>query len=143
MPIKPENRALYPANWKKEIRPAALERAGHKCQHCDVPNYAVARWANGTWQIDSERIESFAMSKVEAAINNDVCEWEPGDPKWIVIVLTIAHLNHDPTDNRPENLRALCQRCHLKWDAMLHKTNSYNTRRKHKAHGDLFSGATK
>ena len=30
----------------------------------------------------------------------------------VKVVLTIAHLNQDPSDNRKENLRALCQRCH-------------------------------
>lgn len=32
------------------------------------------------------------------------------------VVLTIAHLDHDTTHNHPENLRALCQRCHFAWD---------------------------
>jgi len=32
------------------------------------------------------------------------------------VVLTIAHL-HDPIEDcRPENLRAWCQRCHLRYD---------------------------
>jgi hypothetical protein len=35
----------------------------------------------------------------------------------IKVVLTIAHLNHTPEDCRPENLRALCQRCHNQYDA--------------------------
>lgn len=33
------------------------------------------------------------------------------------IVLTVAHLNHTPEDCRPENLRALCQKCHNIYDA--------------------------
>jgi 5-methylcytosine-specific restriction endonuclease McrA len=33
------------------------------------------------------------------------------------VVLTVAHLNHDPSDCRDENLRALCQRCHNRYDA--------------------------
>lgn len=37
--------------------------------------------------------------------------------KMIKVVLTIAHLNHTPEDCRPENLRALCQRCHNRYDA--------------------------
>lgn len=37
------------------------------------------------------------------------------------IVLTVAHLNHDRTDNRPENLAALCQRCHLLHDREQHR----------------------
>jgi len=38
----------------------------------------------------------------------------------IKVVLTVAHLNHDPTDNDPANLRALCQRCHLVHDKAHH-----------------------
>ena len=33
-----------------------------------------------------------------------------------VVVLTTGHLNHDPTDNRPENARYWCQRCHISYD---------------------------
>ena len=40
MPIKPENRGRYPANWK-EIRAAILERADNKCEFCGIENYAV------------------------------------------------------------------------------------------------------
>lgn len=40
MPIKPENRGRYPANWK-EIRAEILKRAGNKCEFCGVENYAV------------------------------------------------------------------------------------------------------
>lgn len=46
------------------------------------------------------------------------------------IVLTVAHLNHDPADNRDENLAALCQPCHLRYDAQLHATHARATRAK-------------
>ena len=36
------------------------------------------------------------------------------------VVLTIAHLDHDVTNNAPGNLRAWCQRCHLTYDAPHH-----------------------
>ena len=42
-------------------------------------------------------------------------------PKQIAIVLTIAHLNHTPEDCRPENLCALCQKCHLNYDQEYHR----------------------
>lgn len=85
MPIKPENKPLYPANWK-EIRAQILTRAHNHCEFCGV--------ANGLSVYNGER--------------------------WYTIVLTIAHLDHDPTNNDPANLRALCQACHLKYDAQHH-----------------------
>ena len=33
------------------------------------------------------------------------------------VVLTVAHLDHTPENCDPSNLRALCQRCHNKYDA--------------------------
>lgn len=37
MPIKPENKARYPSNWK-EIRVRILNRAGDCCEQCRVAN---------------------------------------------------------------------------------------------------------
>lgn len=34
--------------------------------------------------------------------------------------LTVAHLNHTPEDVRPENLKAMCAPCHLRYDAQHH-----------------------
>lgn len=34
--------------------------------------------------------------------------------------LTVAHLNHNPADIRPENLCAMCAPCHLRYDAKHH-----------------------
>jgi hypothetical protein len=38
-------------------------------------------------------------------------------------VLTVAHLNQDPSDNDPTNLRALCAPCHLRHDAPYRSAN--------------------
>lgn len=46
------------------------------------------------------------------------------------VVLTVAHLDHDTTHNEPANLRALCQRCHLRLDAMLHAAHAKEARRR-------------
>jgi hypothetical protein len=43
-----------------------------------------------------------------------------GPLRVVRIVLTVAHLNHDPRDNREENLKALCQWCHLNYDKLHH-----------------------
>lgn len=45
--------------------------------------------------------------------------------------LTVAHLNHTPMDVRPENLKAMCAPCHLKYDAKHHaETRKANRRKK-------------
>lgn len=44
------------------------------------------------------------------------------------VVLTVAHMDHDKTNNDPANLRALCQRCHLDWDHDHHMANGRRTR---------------
>ena len=48
--------------------------------------------------------------------------------KMVRVVLTIAHLNHVPEDCRPENLRALCQSCHLRYDAEHHRKSRMQTK---------------
>jgi 5-methylcytosine-specific restriction endonuclease McrA len=37
------------------------------------------------------------------------------------VVLTVAHLDHVPENCAPDNLRALCQRCHLAYDREHHR----------------------
>jgi hypothetical protein len=88
MPIRPENKKRYPANWLTEIRPAILARANNCCEGApDI--YPECRAENH----------------------------KPHPVTGSTVVLTIAHLNHIPEDVRPENLKALCQRCHLTYDA--------------------------
>lgn len=135
MPIKPENRALYPANWPA-IRAAILERAGHRCEHpdCTARNYAFGIWHAtregwrwGEIHDGQDPARSFRQARQRAA-EVDFARGEEG-PKPIVIVLTIAHLNHDPTDCSDDNLRALCQRHHLAHDHDHHRANAQATRR--------------
>ncbi len=42
--------------------------------------------------------------------------------KRIKIILTIAHLDHNRDNNKFDNLKALCQRCHLNHDRKNRKT---------------------
>jgi hypothetical protein len=117
----PMDRAKYPPDWER-IRTAILARAGDRCERCGVANHAYgARDRDGTWH-DADDIE---------AMNGTVGAELFGDfPKMIRIVLTVAHLNHDTTDNRDENLKPLCQRCHLNHDREHHMRNAAETRRR-------------
>jgi cytochrome c556 len=58
--------------------------------------------------------------------------------KFITIVLTIAHLDHDITNNDYNNLKALCQKCHLNYDKEHHSKNSRATRNFKKGLQELF-----
>lgn len=39
------------------------------------------------------------------------------------VILTVAHLDHIKTNNRFDNLMAMCQRCHLHYDIGTHVAN--------------------
>jgi streptomycin 6-kinase len=121
MPIKPENKGRYPANWK-DIRAAILERAGNCCEWaaCGVANRSVGIWKAGVFfkLADSRHTADLA---VDAAT-------EDGD-KVTEIVLTIAHLDHTPEHCDPSNLMAMCQRHHLAYDQAHHTTSAYMTRK--------------
>ena len=44
-----------------------------------------------------------------------LCNAHNGRPHWKtrnIVVLTVAHLDHDIKNNKPYNLAAICQRCH-------------------------------
>lgn len=143
MPIKPENRHRYPADWQV-IRERILQRAGHRCEHpgCAARNYSVGWWVlesewrwHAAWgQNDNPRTYADAR-QVAAEIDH---ERSHEGPKPIVIVLTIAHLDHQPENCDEDNLRALCQRHHLAHDHAHHQANAAATRRAGKAIGDLF-----
>ncbi|MDG4594200.1 MAG: hypothetical protein P9F75_00650 [Candidatus Contendobacter sp.] len=121
MPIRPENKARYPRDWK-QIRAAILERAKNACEQCGITNRI---WRNN-------RTNAWTQRK-------DIADrWEKTGDSVTRIVLTIAHLDHTPENCDPANLRALCQRCHLAYDANHHQRTAYETRRKGKAIGDLF-----
>ena len=62
----------------------------------------------------------------------EFCGAENGKPHPVTgswVVLTVAHLDHDTTHNDDDNLKALCQRCHLTYDAELHARHAAETRR--------------
>jgi len=80
----------YPPNWKSEIRPDILNRAGHRCE--GSPKYPNCHASN----------------------------YEPHPVTGSRVILTIAHFDHDRTNNDYDNLWAWCQRCHLTHDARHH-----------------------
>lgn len=140
MPIKPENRGRYPKDWPA-IRARILRRADHRCEFCGVHNAALGGRLKGKW------LKALPLGERWLGL-----EWPtPGTTAWcsdgevsdrlriIRIVLTIAHLDHTPENCKDDNLKALCQKCHLTYDAEMHAQNARVTRRAGKARGDLFA----
>jgi len=55
-----------------------------------------------------------------------------------IVVLTTAHLDHTPEHCADDNLAAMCQRCHLTYDAVHHRQNREKTQRKKLNNMELF-----
>lgn len=103
MPINYRN---YPPGWRTHTRPRILARAGHRCEHCGLPNYAVVE--SRSRQL-LELPDSYLAARIIRA--QATC-------RAIVVVLTIAHLDHNEWDHTvtDDRLAALCQKCHLAHD---------------------------
>lgn len=85
----PMDRSLYPENWEA-IAFDIKTRANWRCQEC-----GKQCWRPG--ELTSEQIQSDRSA-------------------WAFFTLTVAHLNHIPSDCSPENLKALCAPCHCRYD---------------------------
>ena len=93
------------------------------------------------WRTIRETILLRAGDRCEGSPQYPDCRAQNTKPHPVTgsrVVLTIAHLDHTPENCAPENLRALCQRCHLAYDADHHAQTAYQTRREGKAARDLF-----
>lgn len=105
MPIRPENKARYPKNWKEISLRIRKERALGRCEFCKI------------------------------AYNG-----QPHPVTGSKVVLTVAHLDHQPENCSDDNLAAMCQRCHLTYDAQHHAATRRKTIRDKMAVGDLLDG---
>lgn len=138
----PFHRERYPADWRAtslRIR----ERAGQACEcrgecgdehdqectddprRCSAPNGKLIKRSD------------VCPARWEEHAGCSLCLGGDKDCRPIRVVLTVAHLNHEPMDCRPENLKAMCQRCHLRYDGKLHARSARATRRARLAVGDL------
>lgn len=101
-----KNRHQYPKNWKQivaEIR----ARSGDRCE------------CSGECE----------LHKTHPGPRR--CEERNGQPaKWAKgkVMLTTAHLCHNPRCARRSHLKHMCQRCHLRLDKSLHMRNASRTR---------------
>jgi hypothetical protein len=145
MPIAADIKKLYPPSWPK-IREQVLERASRLviktnrypitkdglkklhdagsriesvevacCEWCGRPDrWAVEVLENGLWSADGYGFHWLPSDLDDQPPEPD---GERGGFHPTKTVLTIAHLDQDPRGDDPARLRALCQRCHLLYDA--------------------------
>lgn len=98
--MSPMQRSLYPKNWP-DIAFAIKTAANWTCQNCgNICLQPGESWTDFLIRLNPTLKEAIAMS---------------AHP--VRRVLTTAHLNHNPPDCSPENLKALCSACHLRMDA--------------------------
>lgn len=106
----------YPANWKTEIVPEVIKRAENRCEDCGLENHSTV-FGIKLWIKDNGRykLRSIWFRHEQDAVRERMI----GDVRKIKVVLTIAHLDHDEANHDVilERLKALCQCCHLRYDA--------------------------
>lgn len=116
--------ADYPLDWFTRIRPAILTRAGHCCERCGVPNYAILR-------IPDRKSLRVCRSHAEATTwrlqHFPTLRRREYAYRLATVVLTIAHLDHELLHNDFSNLQALCQRCHNRHDAPVRRAKRIAT----------------
>ncbi len=103
-------RDRYPPNWK-EISLARRALAQWKCEWCGV--------LNGTSRLGSKG-KPYKVVLTVAHLGTPYPDGRPGD-------------KHDKMDVRPENLAALCQVCHLRYDIDEHIQHAKETRQRRRS----------
>jgi 5-methylcytosine-specific restriction endonuclease McrA len=95
--------SLYHPDWRDVIRPAILQRDNYSCRVCGIRHKStVYKLASGAYM----------------ECDDFTAEWAKTAGKRVFkLSLQIAHIDHDKTNNAPDNLISLCPRHHAKMDA--------------------------
>ena len=117
----------YPRDWP-EIARRVKERAGWRCEGCGAPHGA---WGSRDRQKrfirqDPAKMRALGHGKPPFRLRLS----RGGYVKVVEVILQAAHLNGEPSDVRDENLKSLCQVCHLDYDLAQHVRNAAATRRR-------------
>ena len=119
MPIRPEMKARYPADWSA-IRKRIRSRAKDRCERCGAPNgaWGYRRPDTGTFVFDDADNPGHRVFRLGVG--------------WVKIVRVVCQLAHrvdrDPGNCADDNLLWLCDRCHLVHDRYQHAANASHTR---------------
>lgn len=114
-------KVAYPPNWKSEIVPRINARAGNRCERCGVANHLIGYRDRSGGFVDLTSFAHFDNNKQVVhykQVTTKLWDTLPNGATLIKIILTTAHLDHDPENwgVSYERLKAFCQRCHLNND---------------------------
>ena len=138
MPIRPDLRPFYRGPGWRATRERILARGENHCEQCGKPNGETVWTLTGVVVLapDDRRPWMFWTPDVETAAARGTAwfdqfgqrrELRPtmlspsSTPRVIRVKIGVAHLDHDPSNNADENLRALCDWCHLHYDKLHHR----------------------
>ena len=115
MPIKPENKSRYPENWKEISARIRFGRAKNRCEVCGLKNYSIIkRLPNGSFSFPCQTDWDMIHSRIRNCQSNmsESLKYHG----FTKVILTVAHLDHQPENCEDENLKAMCQKCHNNYD---------------------------
>ncbi|CAG5072922.1 hypothetical protein DYBT9623_04459 [Dyadobacter sp. CECT 9623] len=114
----PIDYSRYPPDWLKGRRPRIMARANNLCEQCGLEHGATVFSIKLTVKDDAGRYKARCIwfSSMRDAVRENT-DWREVRP--VKVVLTIAHLDHDEDNHEvlDDRLKALCQICHLRYDA--------------------------
>ena len=136
MPIAPHHRWLYPIDWRELSRMIRFGRAEGRCERCARPHgRRVVHLRDGRWWDGERQHWRDGRGRRVRRPDEDIV----GLARTTRVILACAHLDHDPTSNRPRNLAALCQRCHMLHDGPEHRRRRWLNAYRRRTIGDLLA----
>jgi 5-methylcytosine-specific restriction endonuclease McrA len=118
----------YPKDWKA-IALQVKTDADWTCQHCGKP---CRQPGESVTDFEKRLAPEWRPQLTERLTDYErtgVLQYKPKR-----FLLTVAHLDQEPSNIAPENLKALCAPCHLRFDV---KFRGYNRRRLRERRGQL------
>jgi hypothetical protein len=127
MPIK--DASIYPPYWRQFSEYIRFVRAENKCEVCEMPNY----WVKVVYKKGFQGIREFIGENIDGLIFEGAAII-----KQSKVVLTVAHLDADGDVCRcqdetgflcakPDHVKAMCQRCHNRYDRPKRNLNAQKT----------------
>lgn len=130
MPISKHNQAKYGKDWKQFSARIRFERAGGMCECAGECGGKHEPSDN-----DRECYDAAGIAIIEGRCHRMHKVRTESD---VLTILTVAHLCHDESCRDESHVKAMCQACHLRYDAKHHAKNARVTREKKQGLTKLF-----